>query len=148
MSKKPNLGPDFGLFTPNLEPPKIFLEFPFHELLNIVPSYYRMQFKVKLMNEAWENYKKPNLGPDFDPFAPKLSSQIFFESSSPTSCSTLFQAFILCYLTENEWAALEKLLKNLILDPILTRFVQISGQQLFAWLLPLIVVTDCSKLLP
>ena len=56
--KKPNLGPDFGLFTPNLGPPKFFLEFYFHELLNMVPSYYRMQFKVKLMNETWENEKK------------------------------------------------------------------------------------------
>ena len=45
-----------------------------------------MQFKVKLMNKALENVKKPNLGPDFDPFAPKLSSQIFFQSSSPTGC--------------------------------------------------------------
>ena len=84
--KKPNLGPDSGLFTPKLEPPKISLEFYFHELLNIVPSYYRMQFKVKLMIEAWENDKKPNFGPDFGQFAPKLSSQIFFESSSPNSC--------------------------------------------------------------
>ena len=84
--KKTNLGPDFGLFTPKYEPPKIFLEFYFHELLNIVSSYYRMQFKVKLMIEAWENGKKPNFGPDFGPFAPKLSSQNFFESSSPTSC--------------------------------------------------------------
>ena len=84
--KKPNLEPDFGLFTPNLGPPKFFLEFYFHELLNIVPSYYRMQFKVKLMIEAWENDKKPNFGPDFGQFAPKLSSQIFFESSSPNSC--------------------------------------------------------------
>ena len=84
--KKPNLGPDFGLFTPKLEPPKIFLQFYFHQLLTIVSSYYRMQFKVKLVNEAWENDKKPNFGPDFGPFAPKLSSQNFFESSSPTSC--------------------------------------------------------------
>ena len=50
--KKSYLGPDFGLFTSKLEPPKIFLEFFFHELLNIVASYYRMQFKVKLMIEA------------------------------------------------------------------------------------------------
>ena len=75
--KKPNLGPDFGLFTP-LEPPKIFLEFYSNELLNIVPSYYRMQFKVKLINEACENDKKLNFGPDFGRFAPKLSSQNFF----------------------------------------------------------------------
>ena len=78
--KKPNFGPDFGPFTPKL------LQFYFHQLLTIVSSYYRMQFKVKLVNEAWENDKKPNFGPDFGPFAPKLSSQNFFESSSPTSC--------------------------------------------------------------
>ena len=84
--KKPNLGHNFGLFTPKYEPPKIFLEFYFHDLLNIVSSYYRVHFKVKLMNEAWENDKKPNFGPDFGPFAPKLSSQNFFESSNPTSC--------------------------------------------------------------
>ena len=78
MSKKPNLGPDFSMFMAKLEPLKIFLEFYFRELLNIVPSYYRMQFKVKLMNEAWENDKKPNFGPDFGPFALKLSSQNFF----------------------------------------------------------------------
>ena len=75
--KKPNLEPDFGLFTPNLGPPKFFLEFYFHELLNIVPSYYRMQFKVKLMNEAWENEKKTNFGPDIGSFAPKLPAKIF-----------------------------------------------------------------------
>ena len=56
--KKPNFGPDFGLFTPNLEPPKFFLEFYFDELLTIVRSYYQIQFKVRLMNEAWENGKK------------------------------------------------------------------------------------------
>ena len=75
--KKPNFGPDFGLFTPNLESPKLVLEFYFHELLKIVPSYYGMQFKVKLMNEVWENDKKPNFGPDFGPFAPKLPAKIF-----------------------------------------------------------------------
>ena len=56
--KKPNFGPDFGLFTPNLESPIFFLEFYFEELLNIVRSYYQIQFKVRLMNEAWENGKK------------------------------------------------------------------------------------------
>ena len=50
--KKPNFGTDFGLFTPNLEPQKFFLEFYFDELLNIVRSYYQIQFKVRLMNEA------------------------------------------------------------------------------------------------
>ena len=31
-----------------------------------------MQFKPKLMKEAWENNKKPNFMLDFGPFAPKL----------------------------------------------------------------------------
>ena len=50
--KKPNLGPNFGLFTPNLEPPQFCLEFYSDELLNIVRGYYHIQFKVKLMKEA------------------------------------------------------------------------------------------------
>ena len=93
--KKPNLGCGFCLFTPNLSPPKLFLEFSFHELLNIVPSYYRMQFKVKLMNEAWENEQKKNFGPDFGPFAQNLPSKIFFDKFRSTSCSALSQAIML-----------------------------------------------------
>ena len=56
--KKPNFGPDFSLFNANLELPKFFLEFYFGELLTIVRSYYQIQFKVRLVNEAWENGKK------------------------------------------------------------------------------------------
>ena len=84
--KKPNLVPDFGLFTPNLEPPKIFLEFSFDELLNIVPSYYHIEFKVKLMNKVWENDKKRNFGLDFGPLAQNLPSKIIFDKFSSTSC--------------------------------------------------------------
>ena len=46
--KKPTFGPDFGLFTSNLAPQKIFLEFYLYKLLNIVASYYPMQFNWKL----------------------------------------------------------------------------------------------------
>ena len=56
--KQPNFGPDFGLFTPNLKHQKFFLEFYFDELLNIVWSYCHIQFKVKLMKEAWEDCKE------------------------------------------------------------------------------------------
>ena len=45
-----------------------------------------MQFKPKLMKEGWKNIKKPNFMLDFGPFAPKLRSKVFLESSSPTSC--------------------------------------------------------------
>ena len=39
-----------------------------------------MQFQEKLMNQTWENSKKPDFGPDFGPFGlnfgPKIFSQI------------------------------------------------------------------------
>ena len=76
--KKPNFRPDFGLFTPYLKPPKFFLEISFDELLNIVRSYYHIQFKVKLTNKALENVKKPNFGPDFGLFTPNLGHRKFF----------------------------------------------------------------------
>ena len=31
-------------------------------VVDIVPSYYPMQFKGKLINQTWENDKKPNFG--------------------------------------------------------------------------------------
>ena len=45
-----------------------------------------MQVKVKLMNEAWENGKKKNFGPNFGPFAQNLPSKIIFDKFSSTSC--------------------------------------------------------------
>ena len=77
--KKPNFVSDFRLFTPNLKPPKFFLEFHFHELSNITPSYYRMQFKVKLMNELekMEKKKKSTFGPILACFAKICPLKLF-----------------------------------------------------------------------
>ena len=47
-------------------------------MLDIVASYYCMQFQVKPMNQSWENNKKPSFGPNFFPFGPNLGHQIFF----------------------------------------------------------------------
>ena len=44
-----------------------------------------MEFKEKLMNQACENNKKPNFGPDFGLFGPNLDSKIFFASFTSTS---------------------------------------------------------------
>ena len=71
--KKPNFGSDFCQSTPNLEPRKFFLEFYFRKLLNIVPIYYRMQFKVKLTKEAWENGEKKHVLARFWPVCPKFA---------------------------------------------------------------------------
>ena len=41
-------------------------------MLDIVASYHCMQFQGKLMNQIWENGKKPSFGPDFGPLLPKF----------------------------------------------------------------------------
>ena len=82
-------GPILACLPHIWNPQKIFLEFYFHELLNVVPSYYRVQFKVKLMNEAWENDKKPNFGPDIGPFAPKLPANWVLPLLVVKHCSKL-----------------------------------------------------------
>ena len=37
-----------------------------------------MQFKGKLINQTWENGKKPNFESDFAPFGPNSSPKDFF----------------------------------------------------------------------
>ena len=41
-------------------------------MLDIVTKNHFMQFQGKLMNQTWENDKKPNFGPDFGSFGPDL----------------------------------------------------------------------------
>ena len=47
-------------------------------MLDIVASYYCMQFQGKLMNQTREKGKKPCFRHDFGPFAPNSGPQIFF----------------------------------------------------------------------
>ena len=47
IRKKPNFGPHFGLFDPNLIPKKNFCEFYLYYMLYIVASYHCMQFHKK-----------------------------------------------------------------------------------------------------
>ena len=54
---------------------QFFCEFYLYLMLDIALSYHPTQFKGKLMNETWENGKKRNFGPDFDPFASIFSPQ-------------------------------------------------------------------------
>ena len=39
---------------------------------------YCMKFQGTLMNQNWENDKKPSFGTDFGPFGPNLDSKTFF----------------------------------------------------------------------
>ena len=47
-------------------------------MLDIVASYHCMQFQGKLMNQTWENDKKPSFVPDFGPFGTNMGPKIFF----------------------------------------------------------------------
>ena len=53
-------------------------------MLDIVASYHFMQFQGKLMNQTFENGKKPSFGSDF---GPNSDRRFFFKknlASSPT----------------------------------------------------------------
>ena len=75
-AKKPNFGPDFGPFGPNLGS-NFFPEFYLYQLLDSVLSYYPMQFKGKLKNQTWQNGKKTNFGSHFGSFGPNLGHKNF-----------------------------------------------------------------------
>ena len=75
MTKKPDFGPDFGLFDPYLGP-KIFLQ-----ILPLLVVYRNpTQFTGKLMKQTWENGKKKKkiLGLILACFRPNLVPKIFF----------------------------------------------------------------------
>ena len=42
-------------------------------MVDIVPSYHRMQFQGKLIIQTWENSKKPKFVPAFGPLGPNLA---------------------------------------------------------------------------
>ena len=70
----------------------------------------------------------------------------FFVGFIFASSWTLFQAIILWNLKESKCTKLQKMAKNLTLDPILTCLSQIWAPIIFLQVLPLLVVRHCSKL--
>ena len=46
-------------------------------MLDIVASYHWMQFQGKILNQTWENDKKPSFGTDFGPFGWNLGPKHF-----------------------------------------------------------------------
>ena len=73
--QKPSFRADFG---PTLHPENFFRRFYLYLILYIVASYHCMLFQGKLMNQPWENGRKPSFGPNAGPFGPNLGSQFFF----------------------------------------------------------------------
>ena len=72
--KKPSLG--LGSLWRKFGPKIFFNGFYLYQMLDIVASYHCMQFQGKLMNQTWENDKKPSFKTDFSNH--NLSPQIFF----------------------------------------------------------------------
>ena len=68
------LAPLAQIWTPNI----FFANFTSTRSICIVASYHCIQFQVKLMNQTWENGKKPSFEPDFGPYGPNSGHQIFF----------------------------------------------------------------------
>ena len=71
-------GPILVLVWSKFGPQSFFRGFYLYPILDIVASYHYMQFQEKLMNQTWENGKKPSFGFDFDPFGPNSGHQFFF----------------------------------------------------------------------
>ena len=59
--RKPNFGPNFGLFGPNLGPKIVFRGFYLYLMLDFVASYHCMQFQGKRMIQTQKNDKKKKL---------------------------------------------------------------------------------------
>ena len=68
----------FWPLRPKFGPRNFFHGLCLYCMFDIVSSYHCMQLQGKLMNQTWENSKKPSFWPDFGPFGPNLGYQFFF----------------------------------------------------------------------
>ena len=76
---KPSFKPNLRPFDPNLVP-NFFRGFYLYWKLDILASYHCMQFQGKIINQTWENGKKPSFMTDFCPYGSNSGSQIFFKN--------------------------------------------------------------------
>ena len=70
--------PILAPFVPNFVPQNFFCEFYLYYMLDIVGSYHCMQFQGTLINQSWENDKKPSFRADFGPFGKHLGPKNCF----------------------------------------------------------------------
>ena len=79
--------PNFDKFWPKFGPKNFFCGFYLSEMLCIPASYNCMQCQEKLMNQTWENGKKPSFETNFDLFGSKIwALKIFFMDFTSTTC--------------------------------------------------------------
>ena len=74
IETKPNFGPDFGPFWPKFGPKKFFSwVLPLLDVRHRCKLSFCMQFQGKLVNQIWNNVKKPSFGSDSGPFDSNLA---------------------------------------------------------------------------
>ena len=71
-----------------------------------------MQFKGKLKSQTWENYRRPNFRPVFDPFGPQNISWVF----PPLDIRHYSELSLYVISKEHVWFKLKKMVKKLILS--------------------------------
>ena len=139
MTKNLILGPILAHLTQIF-----FCGFYHYYQLDIVPSYHPMQFKGKLMNQTWENGKKPNFGPEFGPhLVPRNFARGFYLYQMLYIIASYhcmqFQGKLMNLTCENG--------KKSSFGPDFGRFWPKFGLQIFfSWVLPLLNVIGCRKL--
>ena len=114
-------------------------------MLDIVANYHCMQFQGKLMNQTWENGKKPSLG--LGSLWPKFGLKSFFNGFylyqmldivASYHCMQ-FQGKLMNQIWENNK-------RTLVSGPILAPLAQIRAPKIFSSTLSLLYVRHCSKL--
>ena len=59
-------------FKPNFVFQNFFFRGFYLYQLDIVPSNHPIKFERKIINQTWENFEKPNFGPNFGQFGRHL----------------------------------------------------------------------------
>ena len=90
-----------------------------------------MQFKGKLKSQTWENYRRPNFRPVFDPFGPQNISWVF----PPLDIRHYSELSLYVISKEHVWFKLKKMVKKLILSLNKAHRDQIRVANFFIFLL-------------
>ena len=100
-------------------------------MLNIVASYHCMQFQGKLMNQTWENVKKPSFGPNFGPFGPNLGPKTFFRGIYLSKMLHIVASYHCMQFQGKLMNQIWESSKKLVSCPILTHLAQIQAAKFF-----------------
>ena len=128
--KKPSFGTNIDPFGTNLGPKNFFHTFYLY-YIDIVASYHCMRFQGKLMNQTWENSKKPSFKTDFGLFGPNLGPKNFFHGFYPDYMLEILASYHCMQFQGKLITKLERMAKNLVLGLILAHLAHIWAPKSF-----------------